>query len=353
MLKKMRRRLWGERQRWADYPVAIQIDTNNHCGRKYCGIRCIACYPQWAIDMGYNEFAVMPLHEIEWIMNQTAWYSKSHQKKGVPPLMALFLNGDGLTEPRLPEIAHMSKRKIPWWKTQTFTNGILTENLHYLLSDHLDEVCFTISGHTKELYRKTHGGDHFEDVIRTLNRYVYEKSSKQSAEIHLVLSKANHAYAKEWWDFFEPYEKRHGVKRVISALVASPDNVPSQAALGDLSLKDQERLIMNVAGMDNRMWISGVIPNQKPCVLWDNLSFSLYKKGDVQKTYIVQCCNWSDYTRFNYGTVEEAMNEGRSLKDIWAERLSNRMRNRICRNCNMKHPQWEKRLNAMKLEVSV
>ena len=106
--------------RWREFPQVIQIDTNNYCGPKYCGILCQYCYPQWKIVRKERQYAEMPIDMIELILKQAGQYGQRSMD-----LMDLFLNGDGLTEPRLPEIHRLSKKYLPDVPTQTFTNGIV------------------------------------------------------------------------------------------------------------------------------------------------------------------------------------------------------------------------------------
>ena len=126
--------------------------------------------------------------------------------------------------------------------------------------------------------------------------------------------------------------------RVMSPLVASYDNEPSRRSFGDLTMRKVEDRIAEVTKGGGVFWSTENIPHRKPCNLWDNMSI------DVEG-YVLQCCNWSPPKDWNYGTVEELMEEGRTLKEVWAERLANRMRNPLCRSCNMKAPDWKERLD--------
>jgi hypothetical protein len=158
----------------------------------------------------------------------------------------------------------------------------------------------------------------------------------------MVLTKYNYMWATEWWDYFGKYD----VHRVLSPLVASIDNTPSKQALGDLTLDQQERLVIGVAGERGRMWTRELIGDGKPCVLWDNLSI------DCSGAFL-NCCNWADIAKWNYGYVNECMKEDRTIREVWMERLANRMRNRVCRGCNMKHPNWKARLDSMQLMANL
>lgn len=312
--------------RWMDFPQVIQIDTNNFCGKRFCGVNCSYCYPQWKISLGERRHTFMPTDVIELILQQIHQYGRWKVD-----LIDLFLNGDALTEPRLPELAEMARKYVDGAVVQSFTCGTLTKNWENLLS--LDSICFTISAHNRELYKTVHGGDKFSEALNTL-RLVLEHRHRQQVEVHCVITKDNYPYVEEWWRFFG--ENFPEAKRILSPLVASYDNLPSKNALGSLTLDDLEKKVIEVAGAEGRMWTRELIPDGKPCVLWDNMSI------DVEG-WILQCCNWSPPWDVNYGNVYN-MGDGYTLKDAWQRRLSNRMQNRLCESCNMKHPDWRTRL---------
>jgi radical SAM protein with 4Fe4S-binding SPASM domain len=210
-----------------------------------------------------------------------------------------------------------------------------------ILDRNLDIVHFTISAHNRELYKIVHGGDHFDDAIKTLETFLDKRYRNQLIEVHTVITKHNAPYLQEWWDFFGKYPN---ITRRISPLVASYDNLPSKLALGDLTLDKQEEMIIKVGGPQFRMWTRALIPDEQPCNLWHNLAF------DVEG-YFLQCCNWSPPDEVNYGKIDDFIEEGRTLKEVWTERLANRMRNKLCRSCNMKHPEYVKRLAAMRIDL--
>jgi MoaA/NifB/PqqE/SkfB family radical SAM enzyme len=320
-------------KKWQSFPQVIQIDTNNHCGPTFCGIKCVYCYPQWKIADEKRRYTTMPTEYIELILRQIAKYGKSEMD-----LVDFFLNGDGFTEPRLPDLNHYSKVMLPDSKTQTFTNGIKWQNYEAALP--LDSVCFTISAHTPELYKTVHGGDHFADALKGLSLVVDNRRPGQTVEVHCVLNKYNFLYAKQWWGFFgREYPE---VTRVISPLVGSYDNQPSTDSAEGLTLEDMEGEVIHVAGETGRMWTRDLIPDEKPCVLWDNMSV------DVEG-WVLQCCNWAPPKESSYGNVFTMEREGVTLKDMWLRRLENRMNNRLCESCNMKSSDCGKRMDAMKV----
>jgi hypothetical protein len=62
------------------------------------------------------------MEQIEWLLKQIGQYGKNMW------YYTLFLNGDGLTDKRLPEILKMGKHFAPGIKNQTFTCGTNTNN---------------------------------------------------------------------------------------------------------------------------------------------------------------------------------------------------------------------------------
>lgn len=276
----------------------------------------------------------MPTKYIELILKQVHRYGKNDIN-----LIDFFLNGDGLTEPRLPELNRYSKKLLPYAITQTFTNGVLTENYEKLMD--LDRICFTISAHNQELYKIVHRGDRFNDVLKTLELVLDNRRQGQRVEVHCVLTKENVPYAKDWWDFFG--ENYPDANRILSPLVASYDNLPSKESMGEYTLDELENIVIDVAGAEGRMWTRELIPDEKPCVLWDNMSI------DVSGA-ILQCCNWSPPEDVNYGNIYEMEEKGYTLRDAWRKRLENRMQNKLCDSCNMKHPQYKERMRKRKIK---
>lgn len=320
-------------KKWERFPQVIQIDTNNHCGPPFCGVLCNYCYPQWKIKRGESRYAVLPTSAIELTLDQVSRYGKEEMD-----LIDFFLNGDGFTEPRLPELNKYAKRVCPDAVTQTFTNGIRWQNYEAALS--LDRVAFTISAHTPELYRIVHGGDHFDDALKGLRLVLDNRRRGQKVEVHMVLTRDNFLYAGAWWQFFG--REYPDAARIISPLVGSYANQPSRDAAGGLSLEEMETQVISVAGESGRMWTRELIPDEKPCVLWDNISVDV-------GGWVLQCCNWAPPMEVSYGNVLTMEEKGFTLKDMWRERLNNRMCNQLCESCNMKHPDWKHRVNNMKV----
>jgi len=343
LLQSVKRRLGLETHTdWTKFPNVIHLDTTNKCGPLYCKLYCSYCYPQWnIIHEKRDEYGYMPLPLIHWILEEIERDGRTMS------FIPVFWSGDALMEHRLPTILGMIKSTTPWLRTQTFTCGTLTQNVDLLLDRNLDEVCFTCSAHTPSLWNIIHRGkpEIFNNVCDTIKTVLEKRPPHMRVEVHMVLTKDNYMYAQDWWDFFGS-EAFQGLTRIISPLVETVNNTPSKEAMGNLTLDEQEDIILRVAGAEGRMWTRALIPQHKPCVTWDDLTIDW-------QGYILQCCNWYDRNLWNYGRIQDLIHEDRTLKSVWIERLTNRMRNPVCRTCNMLHPKWKKRLRQMNVEVEV
>jgi hypothetical protein len=276
----------------------------------------------------------MPMEHIEWILREVGRDGKKCRS------IDMFLNGDGLTEPRLADICHLSKKYAPYVSTQTFTCGVHQENTPLLLNPDLDSVCFTISGYNRESYLRSHRADNYDTDVKTLSTFLKKKRSTQRCEVHCVVNKYNYQSIKDWWRSFE-WAAELGCRRVLSPLVASVTNKPSLEAADGLPLNQVQRDIFEVSGASGEMWNTNNITYPDPCVLWHNCSFEADKAG----TYALQCCNWADSRQWNYGTVKDFIKYGLTLKEYWFERQSNLQNNPLCRECNMKAPDSRQRLD--------
>jgi hypothetical protein len=336
-------RLRGQPYFWSEYPMTVQIDTNNFCGQKYSNIGpCVYCQPQDEVMRGVCKYVEMPFEYIEWIQKDIAKNMPRLYRGGFPPVqfVADFLRGDCQNELRLHEILKMQKQVAPWLPTQVFTCASKPENMGLFNDKNLDWVCVTLSAHTPEIYRQVHHGDRFEYVLKSLDYLSDHAPSSQWLEVHYVVNKFNFAYIKDWYDFIG--ERYPRFRRIISPLVQSPTNKPSRFAMGDLSLEMQEQAIAKATGAG--FWSHESTGLKQPCVLWGN--FSVTSEG-----YVLQCCNWAEQTLFNYGNIRDYISEGRSLKDAWLERLANKQNNILCRGCNLKHPNYRERLKGFEPKV--
>jgi pyruvate-formate lyase-activating enzyme len=328
-------KILGQPYHWTDFPAVLQIDISNYCGGKHCGIHCEYCWPQYKIARGDWQYGEMPIEQIDWLLRQIGLYGQNMW------FYTLFLNGDGLTDPRLPEILKLGKKYAPNVKNQTFTCGARSENAWMLCDKNLDWVCVTLSAPNSEIYKKVHRGNQFDNVLKTMRYITENRKANQRLEVHYVITKNNIAYMREWYNFMGTHFPTW--KRVFSPLVASEDNLPSSQALGDLTLKQQEREMLKL-DPQGYFWHTENISYRQPCVLWNNAAVTC-------DGVLLKCCNWSDYRLHNYGNIADYMREGYTLRDYWMQRLANKHNNPLCRSCNMKHPDAVQRLGNIKVRA--
>lgn len=335
---------------WLNYPMTVQIDTTNVCG-KASGIKCEYCFPQWMVECGQDHHAYMPMNWIHWIQDDIA--TNMPRLKGFnlwngnnPPaqFIAYFLNGcpQNESDSRFKEIMDYHLEKLPWLQSQIFTSATHPERVKKFSHEGLNWICVTCSAPNAEIYKKVHGGDKFNDVIKSMEYLDKNRLPNQRLEVHYVITENNFQYIREWFDFMGQNFPKW--KRVFSALVKSPDNEPSVKALGRLTVEEQENAIVDKIGKEYLFWKRDQLGFNQPCVLHGNAAITVHGT-------IMQCCNWSK-TTWNYGSVEEYMSEGRSLKDYWTERLANKQRNIMCRNCNLRHPDYKQRMANTKFSTS-
>lgn len=332
---------------WSEFPRCIQIDISNYCGPKYSGILCSYCHPQHQIACGKDRYCEMPLEWIEYIIRQFHKYGSRKPtdpyKSACAEFLAFFLNGDGLTDPRLPDICKLQKRIAPWLTNQTFTCGTNTQNADWLCNPDLDWVCVTLSAPNREIYKRVHGGDKFFNVLQTLKYLQDHAPSKTKLEVHYVITQANIDGMRSWQELIHKEFPRF--RKVFSPLVASKTNPYSLQAMGNLTLECQEAAIDQVNPND-KFWNHQTTGVKQPCVLWNNFSI----KSDLT---MLQCCNWAATEIHNYGKLPEVTRQGLDLKDIWNMRNANKQNNPLCQTCSLKHPQHKERLAAMNFQCKI
>jgi hypothetical protein len=255
----------------------------------------------------------------------------------------LFLNGDWQNEQRSKEILDEYHKVLAWLPNQVFTCATKPSEAWRFTDSKLDWVCVTCSAPNAEMYARVHGGNQFENVLKTM-RYIDKYAAKnQHLEVHYVVTKDNFVGIRKWYDFMGS-EFPHW-RRVMSPLVKSQCNQRSVDSMGQLTLEMQEAEIASV-NPAAKFWNHTTTPFKQPCVLWNNAAVTCH--GEV-----LQCCNWDRKDKWNYGYLQTYIDEGRSLKDYWMERVANKQRNDLCRVCNLRHPEFRQRLDNIKVKTKV
>ena len=338
-------RLQGKPYYWTSYPMAVQIDTTNKCGPEHSGIFCSYCFPQGEVLAKRDCHAEMPMEWIKWIFNDMHQNMPHLTNKEWPPKQqtCLFLNGDWQNETRSEEILEMYNNFLSWLPSQVFTCATRPSEAWRFLNPKLSWVCVTCSAPDKETYKKVHGGDKFDSVMETMRTIDAHSMPNQHLEVHYVITKDNFEGMAKWYALMG--EKFPRWKRVLSPLVKSQCNQRSVDSMGNLTVEQQEQAIKAI-DPSAQFWNHQTTALRQPCVLHNNAAITVHGE-------ILQCCNWDRKDKWNYGYIQDYINEGRSLKDYWMERLSNKQRNPLCRACNLRHPGFKERLDNIKFDVRV
>ena len=337
-------KLQGKPYYWTDYPMAVQLDTTNRCGPSNSGIFCSYCFPQGEVLGGRDCHADMPMEWIEWIFKDIAKNMPHLTNKEWPPLQqtCLFLNGDWQNEMRSEEILNKYDLLLSWLPSQVFTCATKPSEAWRFINPKLKWVCVTCSAPDRETYKKVHGGDKFNNVIETM-RNIDNNSINQHLEVHYVVTKDNFDGMKKWFNFMGNKFPRW--RRVLSPLVKSQCNQRSVDSMGSLTVEQQEQAIHDVDAKAH-FWNHQTTALRQPCVLHNNAAVTCH--GEV-----LQCCNWDRKDKWNYGYIQDYIDEGRSLKDYWMERLANKQRNSLCRACNLKRYDAKNLLSNIEVTAKV
>ena len=319
---------------YTDFPATLQLDLNNHCGMRYCGLNCIYCWPQNQIKMGKVPYAEMPMDVVEWVFKDMARYGQHMW------FWCDFLNGDGL-DPGLPAIRKLGKKYAPFVKSQTFTCGTRPENAELLCSKELDWINVTLSAPNDAVYRVVHRSTRFQDVLKTMRIISEKRLPHQRLEVHYVINQYNFAYMKEWLTLMKT-EFPDWIPK-FSPLVNTGKDDPSNQACGALSTQDQEDAIKEIGA--EPFWNRSELPYHVPCLLFHNASI------DVEGR-LLQCCRW-DVPDFYYGNAREYIENGYSFRDYWMMKLANKLRNPFCDRCNLKAPNWKQKVDNLSIRSVV
>lgn len=324
-------RLLGKPYHWTDFPNVIQLDLNNHCGTKFCGVFCTYCRPQSDILKGIKRYAEMPDAVLDWILRDVSEYGRNMS------FICDFLDGDGLS-PLLPDKRARIKKAAPWLKVQTFTCGTRPENAHLLVDRNLDWINVTLSAHNEAIYRLVHRGNRFRNVLETMRYLSDHRLPNQTLEVHYVINKFNIANMADWLNMIQRDFPDWTPK--FSPLVNTGSDDVSNNACGTLSTLDQETAIKSVKG--SAFWDRREIGMRQPCVLWHNASVTA--NGEL-----LQCCRW-DKLDYHYGLAQDYIKNGWRFREYWLRKLANRLQNPFCDRCNLKVPNWKEK--ASKIYVS-
>jgi hypothetical protein len=281
--------------RWVRGPVVLQLDTHN-----YCHNNCMYCNVEHLCDGKHGQMSMN-------IMRQAMT-----ELKDVVSQVKLFLNGDPILEKRLPMLTAMSKEINPKALVIIYTTASIYENRYLLKDKNLDEVHVTFSANTPETYTEVHGKPLFHEALKTVAWLSKNKYPNQKIIMHFVVVGKNFHELPEWKNRFAMFEQ----------FIAPVHDSYNQKASKTL-LKKYGALTLNEHKAN---W-----PKNFVCGTCANISVSYDGR-------ILFCCD-----------VPYSMNLGRvgeiKLMDAWRIKLANKMQNKACQQCNLRHPNWKEILD--------
>ena len=292
MIKSFKTRLRGLKPlNPVTLPRVVQIETTNRCNR-----RCIYCNPQRGYGMAPGYMSEETLTATLKAFNSEPLQRSVHE---IRP----YVNGDPLMDAdRMPHILNRIREAFPRAKTVLYSNGSEYRKAEMFLNPNLDEVHFTVSASKRETYMKIHGGDGFEDAVKTVKMLVRRR---RGVYVHFVVCTLNASELPKWRVLF------HGVAQRVSPLHVSASQ---QVSLGLLDAGVNEAVEADVCDVVN-------LPRSMLCNCWDNQSVSW------EGLYMM--CPASRYSD-NCGSVYELSGE-----EAFARRLLRGVSSGGCVGCNM------------------
>jgi len=282
---------------WAFQPSSLQLDTTN----KRCTLNCVYCNPQnLFVDSGQGD---LPLETIDYIVNELK------RNKFLVNNFYPFMNSDPLLETRLPAIVEMAKKALHC-STLISTNGVLYSRRHLLADKNINDVCFTVSAATNELYEKIHGKPLFDNVLATISWLKRNKHWNQRINLRYILFGQNLHELESWKKLFSEFNQE------IRCLHCGGDRNQSNTLEVDNRVIEKYR----------RDKFTALVEGGEPCNCFGNLAISYDGR-------IMQCCDLP--YEHNWGHVEEV-----DLAEVWNKRLDIGLDHPGCRGCVQKNPHW-------------
>lgn len=281
--------------KWTEAPISLQIDTQNGCN-----LKCTYCNTQNQYVKQAQSLSTETIQQVLDEVKANGWKLS---------YVLLYMNGDGLSEPRLKDLAHRVKQTLGC-KVVVYTNGTLCINQKLLITSDIDEVRFTISAATPETYYKVHGKDLFFQALSTLYAFTDYKFSNQRIFVNFVACQENVHELEKWKQLFSEYEQEVRPLHVSETQTQSrKDGIDATPLASNKNLRKHR--------------YSGF----RPCPCFCALQIGVHGE-------IMHCCD-ADY-KYNYGLVGEV-----SLKEAWAHKLLSGLNSEACKGCNLKDPNWK------------
>jgi len=309
---------------WVRCPHSLQIDTLNYCtcNCEYCNVKEDGAF---GIPRGK-----MTWEMIKYIIE---YWGRFPEMRVIAP----FMNGEPTLDERLYDIFEYTKIKAPHAYNLIDTNGTVYENRENLVNSNLRITRFTISGATRETYRRVHGVDLFDKAIKTFEWFNENRLKNQRIELHFIVTKNNEHEIEQWIDRFNGF-----LRRVFPLHRMEGIQENSERSLGS-----NESFIIKTDTLEN--WLESrplliypdgkrvrhPLPKKMTC---QGMSFAVQWDGTIMH------CTDAPPT-YNYGNVYE-----KDMLEAWHERNRARISNPACIACNSKRPDWREILEKYVLK---
>ena len=227
-----------------------------------------------------------------------------------------FQNGDPIFETRLHKISDMIY-DYTGANITIYTNGVAYQNRELLRHPRLTTVFFTVSAATRETYKKVHGRDFFDSVLKTLHWLEENKYPTQTIVITLVVTRNNIDEIDKWTELFKDFPQ------VIAPLHSGYKGPESLECLRGLSLTEITEKYGTYKGYMFHL----------PCVCWNNITVS------VDGKYLFCQIGTPDT---DLGDIHEI-----TLQEAWSRKMKIGLDNSLCQVCNMKASNYKEIWNKI------
>lgn len=286
---------------WTRQPITLQFDTTI----RKCPLNCIYCNVQ-SLFMPENPNSLdLSLSTIEYVCEQLV------RLKWRVDYAYAYMNSDPLCDLRLPTINKILKKKLDC-NILVSTNGVSYSRRHLLSDSNLNDVRFTISAASPEMYAKVHGKPLFHMALKTLCWLQHNKKWNQHLGVRFIAFKDNLKELPRWKRFFSDMTQE------VRPLHFGCDRKTSA------SLSEGHPFMKVLYGVQQEYFKR----KRLPCNCFHNLAVSYDGK-------IMQCCDLP--YEYNWGHVEEV-----DFEEVWHKRLELGLNHPGCRGCNQKNADWKR-----------
>lgn len=279
----------------------LSIEISGRCNEK-----CIYC-----------QYYAQGIHKIKGFIDEKLFYRVTREayELGITDV-GLYLAGEPLLNPKVYEYVDYLKNEIGFAYVYISTNGILLtpENLEKLVSVGIDSIKFSVSGASRDTFRKHHGVDAFEKVYQNI-KYAYEYRERNQFQYKLymfsILTRYNHQEKSLFEELYSPY---------VDELVISPV-LESRCVTG----------VKEYLGVEEKNDVISSVSPAIPC----NMLFNKICIDDRGK--LLACCydlsnDLSVIADLNKTSLKEAV-YGENFVSLRKKHLNNDVTGTICDFC--------------------